>query len=396
MKAVVLAAGEGTRLRPFTISRPKVMLPVGGRPILEFVIQSLVDNGIKDIVVVVGYRRERIMSYFKDGRAFGARISYVAQERQLGTAHALSLACDELDEEFLVVSGDNLIDSQTIKDILTQGSGPSLLVTRSETPSKYGVVQIDQGKIQSIVEKPVEKIGYIINTGIYRFTPDMLDHFRQKVMRGELGITQVLKDLVPAMEMRAIPTAGRWIDAVYPWDLIALNAAALGDLGQRVEGRVEAGVTFKGTVRIGRGSRIRSGSYVEGPVVIGEGVDIGPHTVIMPSTSIGDQAQIGPLTYLSSCLIMNNVTIGSHCHASRCVIDSGVRMGPNCSCSSGPATTRIEDDFFMLDDIGALVGESTHLEAGGVLAPGSIVGAGCRIHGGARVRGNLENGSIVV
>ncbi|MDD1747358.1 MAG: nucleotidyltransferase family protein, partial [Methanomassiliicoccales archaeon] len=89
MKAVVLAAGEGTRLRPFTNSRPKVMIPVANKPILHFVVKALVDSGVKDIVLVVGYKRERIMSYFGDGKAFGANIHYVVQEKQLGTAHAL-------------------------------------------------------------------------------------------------------------------------------------------------------------------------------------------------------------------------------------------------------------------------------------------------------------------
>ncbi len=396
MKAVVLAAGEGTRLRPFTIPRPKVMIPVGGRPILEYVISSILDNGIEDIIIVVGYRKERIKSYFQDGVAMGADISYVHQEKQLGTAHALSMAKDLLNEDFIVVSGDNLVDSRTISDIVKEDKKPSILVTKSEIPSKYGVVQSDKGKVTAFIEKPEKEVGHVISTGIYSFSVSILDFLDRGIKGGELGIPDVIQRMIPDNDFHAIPTTGTWIDAVYPWDLIEMNSTALDFSGQEIEGEVERNAVLKGPVRIGKGTKIRSGCYIRGPVYIGEGCDIGPGVDISPSTSIGDEVEVKSHTHISNSLLMSNVRIGTHCHVSYSAFDEGVKLGPNCTVRSGSATARVKDEFFGLSNIGSLVGENTSLGGGAILEPGSIVGALCDVRAGAKVDGNLENGSIVV
>ncbi len=396
MKAVVLAAGEGTRLRPFTVSRPKVMIPVGNRPILEYVVSALVDNGVRDIVLVVGYRKERIMSHFADGKKFGAKITYAVQEKQLGTAHALTVAKKHLDGDFLVVAGDNLIDGRAISDLVGCRRVPAILVTESETPSKYGVVLVENEKVVRIIEKPEAKIGNIISTGTYWFDKALLRAVEENVGYGVIGITQVLQSLIPMMGLSAVHTTGRWIDAVYPWDLIGVNAAALTIRGQEIAGTIESGVTIKGNVSIGAGTRIRSGTYIEGPVTIGEGCDIGPSVTILPSTSVGNGVQIGSFSLVSNCLIMNNVDVGSHSHLSHSVLDDGVTISTGLAAPAGMAFAKVEDEFFKLERVGALIGEATEMGAGVVISPGSIVGSGCRIGSEVRVTGNLENKSVVV
>src|SRR5213593_308956 len=113
MKAVILAAGEGARMGPFTASVPKVMIPVGNRPLLEYVVQALAENGVRDLIFVVGYRRERIQSHFQDGKAFGAHITYVTQTKQLGTAHAIWEARGHLEDPFIVLNGSNMVDARS-------------------------------------------------------------------------------------------------------------------------------------------------------------------------------------------------------------------------------------------------------------------------------------------
>src|SRR4030042_1021823 len=140
MQAIILAAGEGPRLRPFTMSKPKVMLPIGNKPILAYVVKALVENGLMDIIMVVGYKKERIMSFFGDGSKFGAKITYVVQEKQLGTAHALLYVKNMVKEDFVLVAGDNIVDKETISRIIQHDNNPSVLVTESELPSKYGVI----------------------------------------------------------------------------------------------------------------------------------------------------------------------------------------------------------------------------------------------------------------
>ena len=121
LKAVILAAGEGRRCRPLTQTRSKVMLPVGNRPFMEHVINALAENGIQDLYIVVGYQKERVMDHFEDGVDFGVNITYLEQNELLGTAHALGKAEDYIDEPFLVVNGDNLIDSRAVSELISAG-----------------------------------------------------------------------------------------------------------------------------------------------------------------------------------------------------------------------------------------------------------------------------------
>ena len=397
MKAVVLAAGEGKRLRPFTMSRPKGMITVGNRPILEYIVEALVSNGVKDIIMVVGYRRDTIMLHFQDGKKFDASIEYVIQEKPLGTAHALSLAGPRLNgEDFLIVAGDNMIDAQLITDLLAKRNGLTMVVAESESPSKYGVVKIEGDRIVDLVEKPEIQIGNIINTGIYYFPHKMVELFRMPAFRKELGITQLLSGMVSEGEIRAVKSIGRWNDAVYPWDLLNVNTQALDFTGQGVKGTVEPGAVLKGPVNVGVGTRIRSGCYIEGPVIIGEGCDIGPDVVILPSTSIGNGVQIEPFSYISHCLIMCNAIIGSHTHLSRSVIGDGVRAKAGLFVPSDSCIVRAEREVFQLSDVGAHIGQDTVIGSRVVISPGTVVGAGCRIEDGVRVSGNLENKSVVV
>src|SRR6266545_2033381 len=150
MKAVILAAGEGARMGPFTASLPKVMIPVGNRPLLEYVVQALVENGVQELLFVVGYRRERIQAYFQDGKAFHARIDHVAAV--------------EDDEPFVVLNGSNMVDARFVSDLLEVGKKPAVLITESDRPQSYGVVTIQGKNLLAITEKPTEIISNLINT----------------------------------------------------------------------------------------------------------------------------------------------------------------------------------------------------------------------------------------
>lgn len=396
MQAIILAAGEGTRLRPFTMSKPKVMLPIGNKPILAYVVKALVENGLKDIIMVVGYKKERIMSFFGDGSKFGAKITYVVQEKQLGTAHALLYVKNMVKEDFVLVAGDNIVDKETISRIIQHDDNPSVLVTESELPSKYGVITLENDRVTSITEKPDRKISNIINTGVYHFKKDIFHTVEEEVKAGRYGLTQVLQSIIKDGQLKAVRTDGRWNDAVFPWDLIKLNETALDLHGQEISGMIEPGVTIKGPVSIGAGSRIRAGTYLEGPVVIGEGCDIGPYVAIFPSTSIGNSVEIGAFTSIHNSIIMNGVKVGSHSHLGNAVIDDGVAIKGALSAFVGPAYVKVESEFFKVEQIGAMIGEETIIASRVVLAPGSVIGSGCRIGDGAAVRGNLENKSVVI
>jgi len=152
MKAVVLAVGEGRRLRPLTERRPKPMVPVANRPILEYVIEALSGAGVDGLVFIVGYKRKRIQTYFGDGDDWGVDIEYVVQEKQLGTGQTLLQAEGVTKDEFLVLNGDSVVDSGVVEG-MTAGKGTLVGVTQADEPSDYGVVELDGDRVTRIVEK---------------------------------------------------------------------------------------------------------------------------------------------------------------------------------------------------------------------------------------------------
>ncbi|MGD1060042.1 MAG: bifunctional sugar-1-phosphate nucleotidylyltransferase/acetyltransferase [Methanomassiliicoccales archaeon] len=396
LKAVVLAAGEGTRLRPFTNTRPKVMIPVANRPILEYVVKALVDNGVKDIVLVVGYRRERIMSYFGSGESFGANIEYVVQEKQLGTSHALLAAKPKVDKEFLVLAGDNIVDARMVAQLLGHEKGMAVAVATSELASKYGVVDIEGDRVVNIVEKPTASAETTVSTGMYRFTSDVFEFLEEARLKGVMAITQAIVPNLKKMHLKAVHGNGKWMDVVYPWDILKVNSAAMEWQGLSLQGTVEDNVFFKGQVSVGAGTRIRSGCYIEGPVVIGEGCDIGPYVTIQGATSIGTAVNIGPYANIVESVIMGGSSLGAHSHLSHCVLDEGVSAGPGLLAACGEANVNVEKEFFHLRKIGSLFGQNAALGSGVACEAGTIVGSDSRIADHATIRGNLEDRSIVV
>lgn len=397
MRAVILAAGEGTRLRPYTVSESKGMIPVANRPILTYILEALVSNGITDVTLVVGYRKERILSHFEDGRRVGAKLSYVTQEKQLGIAHALLQAKAQLTEPFLVLAGDNLVDARSVKDILTlaKGGHPAALLAESERPVKYGVVTLKGDRIEAIHEKPEERLGNLVLTGVYCLGPEIFPVIEEQIRAGETGLSAAVGAYASQHPVRAGVTHGEWIDAVYPWDLLDLNAAALGRAKSGTAGKIEKEVTLSGPVSIGLGTTLRAGTTIYGPVVIGEGCEIGPHVTIFPSTSIGDGVAIEPYTLVRHSLIMASVAIGPHSHLSHCVVGAGTRLGSHFIASSNAAHVQVEEEFHRVPRIGALLGEDVTVGSGVVANPGTILGAGCKVASGVRLSGTTPSQAII-
>jgi len=170
-EAVILAAGEGRRLRPFTEDVPKVMLPICNKPILEYVIDAVKKSGIEKIIVVVGYKKEVIQEYFKDFE----NINFVIQDKQLGTAHALMQAQDFIKGCFIVLAGDNIVDSNSILKLLKETSDFSSLIKEHVSPSKYGSIFLEKDVLKKIVEKPREETTDLISTGVYKFPKSVFE-----------------------------------------------------------------------------------------------------------------------------------------------------------------------------------------------------------------------------
>lgn len=388
-QAVILAAGEGQRLRPFTVTRPKAMISIADKPILQFIVEALAQNGIRNIIFVVGYRKEQVYDYMGSGEQFGVDITYVTQETQLGTAHALSQVKEKVGDEFLVLSGDNLIEAHTIADF--SGIEPeAVLVKRVNDPVRYGVVKIDSGEVKGIVEKPKEAGSNMVNTGIYAFTRDVF-----KFTETVLDIPDALNNMIAeGYSIKALETGGTWLDVVYPWDIIGLNNAILQNIQAGLGGTIEDGVSLKGKVMIGEGTVIRAGSYIYGPVVIGAGCEIGPHVCIMPSTSIGDNVVISSFTQIKNSVIGNDVSMGPGCFVSDSIIDRGCVIKGRFTALGGQSEVRVNGESPLIN-VGVIMGEDCKVDSNVTAQPGAIIGNYCQIQMLKMISGRLPDRSLV-
>jgi len=395
MKAVILAAGEGSRLKPFTVTRPKVMIPVGDKPILEYVVNALQESGIIDIILVVGYKREKIMDYFGDGHKWGVNIIYVEQFQQLGTAHALRQVSHMISDRFLVINGDTIIDSSAIKEIIRVSSGDAAMLTVTvDRAQAYGVVKTQNNLVKAILEKPKgEEISKVVNAGVYSFSPIIFNFLEAMEIseRGEYEITDALRIMLnEGYSIKSVHTNALWMDALFLWNLLDMNVATLAKWKADIRGKVEEGAHIIGPVTVGENSVIMAGSYIVGPVAIGDNCFVGPNAVILPSTSIGSNCTVEPFTRISNSILMNNVKVSSFNYISNSILGEGTMTGPALIAESGDTKVDVEE-MFMKANMGAAIGDNTEMAGRVLIKPGKMVGVRCKIGEGVIIRENMPD-----
>ncbi|NLV27525.1 MAG: NTP transferase domain-containing protein [Methanomicrobiales archaeon] len=332
LKAVILAAGEGRRLRPLTQNRPKALIPVANKPIIEHNINSLVNAGIRDIIVVVGFRKEQVMRHLSQ---LSFPVMIVQQAEQLGTAHALLCAKGMIKDDVLVIPGDNYIDSGSLRDIITIKN--SLLYTTHKQPSNFGVITIEGDIVTSITEKPIKASRMTVSCGIYHISSELVWRIADNSMSEVIDAEIRLGTKITAIK------AHSWQDAIYPWDLLTMNERLLTDITAQKAGIISSSAVIQGPVSIGKGTEIKPGVVITGPVFIGEDCKIGAHAVIEPGTSIGSRVTVNSHTTINKSIIMNDAVIASHCSISGSVIGEGCTIGEN-------SLIVHKDGFIILDN----------------------------------------------
>ena len=278
MQTVVLAAGQGTRMRPLTDATPKPMLPAVGRPLLEHTLDRAADAGASRFVVVVGYESGQVTDHFGDSHA-GVDIAYAEQTDQRGTADAVRVAAPHLnDAPFVVLNGDAIYDPESLATLYE--SGPAVGSFRVDNPSNYGVLQLDsddETRVTGVVEKPADPDSNLINTGSYVFPASATDYLDVSTSeRGELELTDVLEIVCAEHEVTAVPF-DRWVDVGRPWELLDANEWLSESLSRRLDGTVSDDATIEGDVVIESGATIKSGVTIEGPAYIGTDATVGPN-----------------------------------------------------------------------------------------------------------------------
>jgi len=332
--ALILAAGEGTRMHPLTLTRPKPLLPVGGKPMIKWTIGLLKNAGIADIFVLVGSNEEKIR------KALGDEVSYIRQESRDGTAHAVGCAESVIDESFICINGDVVVEGSLftqLKEFYAKKRGNIITVTQSRKPEDFGVVQIDsEGNVLDISEKPKKPRSNYINAGIYVFEPEIFQLVKKtnKSPRGEYEITDTLK----LAASYGFVYDGFWLDVGKPWDLLDANEFYVKKTKGDLSGEVHPNATIEGEVRVGEGSVIRAGSYIIGPVTIGRDCVIGPNCFIRPFTSLGDNVHIGNGVEIKNSIIMNNSKVPHLSYVGDSII------GENCNFGAGTNVANLRFD----------------------------------------------------
>ncbi|MFB6296354.1 MAG: sugar phosphate nucleotidyltransferase, partial [Halobacteriales archaeon] len=374
--------GEGRRLEPLTDVRPKPMLPVANRPLLEHVVESVVAAGIEEIVLVVGYKRERIQSHFEDGDDWGIDIEYVVQEKQLGTGHAVLQAEDRIGGTFLVLNGDRVIEPAVVEEMIeAPADGETLMaVTRTEDPRGFGVVESDGERVSGIAEKPPRHAitSEVINAGVYRLQPEVFDAIRETETAGELALTATLDRLAADGTVRAIRYRGTWLDVSYLWDLITVNASLLDE-----------GTTIAATARTGENAVVTGGAAVDADAWIG------PSATVLSGTAVGENARVGANAVIENTLVFPGATIGAGSVIRDCVVGENASLGPNTTIEGGAADVAVDGSLHEGVTLGGVFGDNTSLGGSVNVRPGARVGNGATVEGGAAVSGRVPSGAEV-
>jgi glucose-1-phosphate thymidylyltransferase len=387
-EAVVLAAGEGRRLRPLTWYQPKPMLPVANRPLIDYVLDALLEAGIDRIVVVVGHRSNRLQSHLTE-RYSDARLEYVHQQRQLGSGHALQQAAGRVREEFVVVNGDNVVDAATVRatiDAYERSDAPAAVaVTRTETPEEYGVVTTTaSGRIDDIVEQPSETDRYLINAGVYVFNRDVFGALERVGPRdGEISLT----DAVVELSAVATQVEGLWLDPSNPWKLLSATERLLSEAdGTRGSGSCQ---------EVSDSATVHDTAVVEGAVLIGEGCEVDAGAVIRDGVCLQDNARVGPNAVVERSIVASDARIGAGAVIRDSIVGEGAHLGDSTVAPGGPADLVIDGSLYTERQVGSVVADRADVGANVTLAPGSRIGPTATLRDGVTVRTDIGEGAEV-
>ena len=381
MKAVIMAGGEGTRLRPLTCGMPKPMIPVANRPVMEHIIELLKKYNIDDIAVTLYYMPEIIKEYFQDGRQFGVNLNYFIEEKPLGTAGSVKNAEELLTDTFIVISGDALTDIDLAKAVdfhNKKGSMATLILKKVDVPLEYGVVVTDSdGKILRFLEKPGwgEVFSNTVNTGIYILSPEIFKLYT----KGE--VFDFSNDLFPMILQNKLPMYGvvsneYWCDI---GDLMAYMSSHNDVMDEKIKLNIKGTRQTQGQAKniwIGENVMIGKDVLMEGPAIIGDNCSIGDGCIIGPYTVIGDGNRISERCGLKRSIIWRSN-----------VIQKNVQLRGSIICDR----TIIKDNVSTFEE--SVIGSGTVIDSNATVRQGIKIWPNKEIESRSEVSSNLVWGS---
>ncbi|MBI5390451.1 NTP transferase domain-containing protein [Candidatus Woesearchaeota archaeon] len=364
MKAVMLAAGSSTRTAPLTVTRPKPLLCVAGKSILEHNLSQL-QGLVDEVIIIVGYQKAMIGDSITALSLGNMNVRCVEQQQPKGSGDALLAAKQMLNDRFLVLNGDDLYAKRDLQRLL-KVQGAAMLVQEVEHAERFGVVVEEHGKVKQLLEKPSSPTSKLINTGAYVLDRAVLSLALKKSPRGEYELVDFLQPLIKQQQLSAVHGKD-WHPIGYPWNLLIANEASLLNLKKSIKGAVEPYAVLKGVVVIGKGTVIKSGSYIEGPVIIGEHCTIGPNCFIRASTSIGNYCKVGNACEVKNSIVMDHTSIGHLSYVGDSVLGEHVNLGAGTITANlrhDDATVKSMVKGELVDSyrrkLGAIIGDHAH------------------------------------
>jgi bifunctional UDP-N-acetylglucosamine pyrophosphorylase/glucosamine-1-phosphate N-acetyltransferase len=360
---------------------------VAGRPLVEHTVGTAVDAGASRVVVVVGYEAGDVRAALGDECA-GAPVTYAVQSEQRGTADAVRAAAGELDDDpFVVLNGDALYDAASLSTLYD--SGPAAGSFRVDNPGDYGVLDVVDGRVTGVVEKPADPPSNLINAGAYVFPAAALAWLDVgESERGELELTDVLARTCEECEVTPVPFE-RWLDVGRPWELLAANEWKVAELRGRVDGEVHADAELNGTVVVAEGATVRSGVVIDGPAYVGPDATVGPNAYVRGATALGAGAKVGHAVEVKNSILMAGATVGHLSYVGDSVLGRDVNFGAGTTVANlrhdgadvrltvkGERVSTGRRKLGVVCGDGARTGIDTALNAGVVLSTGARASPG--------------------
>jgi mannose-1-phosphate guanylyltransferase / phosphomannomutase len=373
MKAVVMAGGEGTRLRPLTSNQPKPMVPIVGKPCMEHILELLREHGLTDVIVTVAFLPQAIRSYFGEGETLGLTIGYSVEESPLGTAGSVRLAARQLDETFLVISGDALCDldlSKLIEFHKKRGAAVTIGLKSVENPLEFGIVVTDEeGRIERFLEKPSwgQVFSDTINTGIYVLEPEVLKHVPTD------RPYDFSKELFPYLLEMGRPLYGYVMDGYWQdiGNLDQYRQANFDALDERVKLNIP-GIRIRGNVWLGEGVEIADLDQVEGPALIGN------YCRVAPGASVGAYS-----------VLSNSVTLRERTRTTRSVIEASTHIGRSSLIEGAILGRSCDIRAHVRVHEGVAIGDEVTIGAESVIMPGVRIYPYKEVESGSQINESL-------
>ncbi len=410
-KAVLLAAGDSTRMLPLSANQPKHLLPIAGKPLIFHTIEALERAGIEETLVVYGYHAEKL-SKAVETQSWKMKVSFVNQKERKGTAHAAGHAKKFVGKDSaILMNGDVMVGPDTFEGLIELHAKRKFDMTLSvkpiDDPSPYGVVKVQRGKAKELIEKPEpeQMVSNLVNAGIYAVSRELWDAIERTELspRGEYEITDSISMLIEKGNVGVYSMPSWWLDIGKPWDLLEANELLLGQEERRVDGTLEDGAVVKGNVVIEEGTTVRSGAYIEGPVYIDRDSVIGPNCYIRPHTSLGKNVKIGNAVEIKNSIIMDSTNVGHLSYVGDSIIGQRSNFG------AGTITANLRHDkssiFVTVKEarvnsgrrkLGAIIGDDVKTGIGTSISPGIVLHQGSQTGVGVIVTRDIPPNKLVI